>query len=277
MSYKPSQPRDLATLVPQSDRLVADVLAGRADRRQIFKRATRLGLGAPAIAALLATGPRGFLSASAQSGSLTIASDASDEAPRARLAGMVSAFQDSTGIDVTVDTTNHEDFKVQIRTFLASNNPPDVLTWFAGNRMRYFVELGLIEPVTDLWQSAGWEQNFPEGIKAVSKGADEEYYFVPSTYYSWEVWYRKSLFETAGIEAPPTTWDELLTASDKLIAADIKPFTLGSSQPWTTAAWFDYLNMRINGPRVPHLADGWQGVLHLARGQGSLLAVGRIA
>lgn len=187
MAYLPSRPRDLARpgdlsrpqdlglLVPQANRLVTDVMAGRLDRRQVFKRATMLGLGAPAIAALLAAGPRGFLNgASAQGGSLTIASDASDEAPRKRLAGMVEAFQTSTGVDVTVDTTNHEDFKVQIRTFLASDNPPDVLTWFAGNRMRYFVDLGLIEPVTDLWTSAGWEQNFPEGIKAVSKGADSE-------------------------------------------------------------------------------------------------------
>ncbi len=266
MAYLPSRPgdlsrpRDLGLLVPQADNLVTDVMAGRLDRRQVFKRATMLGLGAPAIAALLAAGPRGFLnSASAQGGSLTIASNASDEAPRQRLADMVEAFQSSTGVDVTVDTTNHEDFKVQIRTFLASDNTPDVLTWFAGNRMRYFVDLGLVEPVTDLWTSAGWETNFPEGIKAVSKGADSEYYFVPSTYYSWEIWYRKSLFEQAGIEAAPTTWDELLTASDKLLAVDIKPFTLGSSQPWTTAAWFDYLNMRINGPEFHiELMDGKQ-------------------
>lgn len=258
MSYQPSRPRDLRALFSKSDRLVDDVMKGRLDRRQVFERATKLGIGATGTAALLGAGPRGFLnSAGAQSTSLTVASNASDEAPRERLATLVEEFQSETGIEVTVDTTNHEDFKVQIRTFLASDSPPDVLTWFAGNRMRFFVNLGLVAPVTDLWQSAGWETSFPEGIKAVSQGADSEYYFVPATYYSWEIWYRKSLFEQAGIAAAPTTWEELLAASDSLTAVDIKPFALGSSQPWTTAAWFDYLNMRINGPEFHiSLMDG---------------------
>ena len=123
--------------------------------------------------------------------------------------------------------------------------------------MRYLVNLALVESITDLYQSAGWEASFPEGIKAASMGADEQYYFVPSTYYSWEIWYRKSLFEQAGIAAAPTTWDELLAACDALTGAGVRPFTLGSSQPWTTAAWFDYLNMRINGPECHiQLMDG---------------------
>ncbi|MCZ7544366.1 MAG: ABC transporter substrate-binding protein [Anaerolineae bacterium] len=60
--------------------------------------------------------------------------------------------------------------------------------------------------------------------------------------------YRPSLFEQAGITEEPETWDEFLAACDTLNAAGIRPITIGTRYPWTTAGWFDYLNMRVNGP-----------------------------
>ena len=72
-------------------------------------------------------------------------------------------------------------------------------------------------------------------------------YFLPTTYYWWAVYYRPSIYEEVGIE-PPQTWDELLTACDALNEAGYVPFTIGTKFRWTAAAWFDYLNMRINGP-----------------------------
>ncbi len=53
--------------------------------------------------------------------------------------------------------------------------------------------------------------------------------------------------QAAGVQ-PPTTWDELITACDTLNAAGIIPIAIGTKAPWTAAAWFDFLNMGINGP-----------------------------
>jgi multiple sugar transport system substrate-binding protein/raffinose/stachyose/melibiose transport system substrate-binding protein len=76
---------------------------------------------------------------------------------------------------------------------------------------------------------------------------DGEAYFLPSNWYWWAMFYRSSIFEEYGI-TPPETWDELLTTCDTLSANGVIPITIGTKFRWTAAAWFDYLNMRVNGP-----------------------------
>jgi len=45
------------------------------------------------------------------------------------------------------------------------------------------------------------------------------------------VFYNKDMFAANGIEVP-NTWDELIAASDKLLAAGIQPFSLGLKDGW---------------------------------------------
>jgi multiple sugar transport system substrate-binding protein/raffinose/stachyose/melibiose transport system substrate-binding protein len=142
---------------------------------------------------------------------------------------------------------NHEDFKQALRAYLVANPAPDVLNWFAGNRARFFIDLGLIADITDVWEEAGFTETYPPGIQALST-VDGKYYFLATSYYPWAIYYRPSLFEAAGIAAPPTTWDELLAACDSLNAAGMDPITIGTLFRWPWAGWFDYINMRLNGP-----------------------------
>lgn len=146
-------------------------------------------------------------------------------------------------VKVVVNTVDHESYKVQIRTWLPSN-PPDVATWFAGNRAGYFVEKGLIEPIDDLWQPIR-DQFAPATDAVVSfKGRA---YLLPTTYYNWGFYYRKDLFEKAGVKTPPADWSELLAAVQKLKAAGIQPITIGTKHGWPAAGWFDYLTLRLHG------------------------------
>ena len=229
----------------QLDQLIDGALTGRLSRRSIVRRAAALGLATPALGALLAARPS---LVGAQDGSVSLSSYSSDPEPRRRMEMTAEAFQSSSDVSVELNTVEHEAFKQAIRTYLASDDPPDVLTWFAGNRMRFFSDKGLLLPLDELYQEQGWEEKFPQGILEVSKGSDGAFYFVPTSYYHWGVYYRPSLFEQAGIEAPPETWEQFLGAIDALKEADLIPITIGTNQPWTAAAWFDYLNMRTNGP-----------------------------
>lgn len=188
---------------------------------------------------------------------LTFSSYASDPTPRAQMEETVKDFEAATGYKVELSTVNHEDFKQAIRTYLASDTPPDVMTWFAGNRARFFIEKGLIMDISDLWEREGWTKTYPKGLQELAKGKDGKFYFVPTSYYWWAIYYRPSLFEQAGVKAPIESWDELLDACDKFNAAGIAPITIGSKAPWTLAAWFDYINMRTNGPQFHiDLTDG---------------------
>ncbi len=140
----------------------------------------------------------------------------------------------------------HEDFKQAIRAYLVAEPAPDVMTWFAGNRARFFINKGLILDISDVWQKEGWNDNYPKGFRALSE-VNGKAYFLPTNWYWWAVFYRKSILEANKI-TPPQTFDELLTACDTLNKAGITPIAIGTKAPWTAAAWFDYLDMRTNGP-----------------------------
>lgn len=226
--------------------------------RSSLSRRRVLAGGAGAAAGLrLLSSPLARTAFAQDASIVNLASNAGDPEPRRRLALQIENFNGmQDDYNVEINTTAHEDFKQAIRTYLVSDNPPDVLTWFAGNRMRFFSNNGLLMPLDDLFEENGWDDAYPEGIRAVSKGSDGKYYFVPVSYYAWAVWYRPSMFQELGLE-PPTTWDDFLKVIDTVKDAGKVPITIGTQMPWTAAAWFDYLNMRVNGPEFHiSLMDG---------------------
>ena len=170
-----------------------------------------------------------------------------DPEPRRVDKELVQMFEEANPqIDVVHSIVAHEDFKQAIRAYLTASTPPDVMTWFAGNRARFFIDKGLIMDISDLWQSEGWNQSYPKGFRAMSS-VNGKQYFVPNSYYWWAIYYRKSTYEKLGLE-PPETGDEFWSICEKLKADGITPITIGTKYRWTAAAWFDYLNMRVNGP-----------------------------
>lgn len=178
---------------------------------------------------------------------LTVNTYTSDPAPRKAMQKLVEIYEENNpDVDVELNITAHEDFKKAIRVWLSSDNPPDVFSWFAGNRAKFFVDKGLVMPFTDVWEEENLDQKIPRAFKSISFFEDEAY-FLPHSYYWWAVYYRESIFEEYGLEEPQT-WEELLEVGETLKANGITPFAIGTKFKWTAAGWFDYLNMRINGP-----------------------------
>lgn len=170
-----------------------------------------------------------------------------DPKPREADMEIVRRFEEENpGAKVVHSIVAHEDFKQAIRAYLTASTPPDVLTWFAGNRARYFIDKGLIMDISDVWEEQGWNETYAKGWQAMSS-VDGKQYFLPTSWYWWAVYYRPSVFEKFGLEVPKT-WDEFTGVCDTLVANGVKPFTIGTKYRWTAAAWFDYFNMRINGP-----------------------------
>ncbi|MBB6478764.1 ABC transporter substrate-binding protein [Spirochaeta isovalerica] len=170
-----------------------------------------------------------------------------DPKPRAADEELVGMFEAANpGTTVVHSIVAHEDFKQAIRAYLSASTPPDVLTWFAGNRARFFIDKGLIMDISDVWEEQGWNDSYPKGFRAMSS-VDGKQYFLPTSWYWWGVYYRPSVFEKYNIEVPET-WDDLMVVCETLKSNGVTPFTIGTKYRWTAAAWFDYFNMRINGP-----------------------------
>ncbi|WP_423760255.1 ABC transporter substrate-binding protein [Burkholderia sp. NLJ2] len=181
---------------------------------------------------------------SASAGTLVLNSDTSDPAAKAAFEAIVKGFEaENPDVDVKMNTFDHEGYKTSIRNFLTAN-PPDVVTWYAGHRMAPFVDAGLFDDVTDLWTQNGLSEKLKTAADSMT--IDGKKWGIPYLYYQWGIYYRKDIFAKLGIQ-PPTTWKALLDACAKLKASGIVPFAIGTKQTWTTASWFDYLNLRVNG------------------------------
>ncbi len=185
------------------------------------------------------------LASTATARDLVMNANTSDPAQKQAMEDLIADFEAAyPEIDVKFNLYDHEAFKVAMRNFLVSD-APDLITWNAGNRMKVFVDLGLLEDVSDVWEAEGLYEKMPAVVGASS--VDGKQYGVPYAYYAWGFYYRKDLFDQAGITETPTTWEEFKEVGAQLTAAGITPVTIGTKNLWPTAGWFDFLNLRING------------------------------
>ncbi len=152
--------------------------------------------------------------------------------------------------------------------------PVDVAFWFAGAKLTKAKEVNLLRPLDAPTASTMAKKFAPATLKAVSY--ENQYYGVPLSYYQWGFFYKKSTFAKHGL-TPPKDWKEFQAVADKLKAAGIKPTQLGAKNGWPAMAWFDYLNMRMNGlefhrkllngtipftdPKVVKVFDTWKELL----------------
>ncbi len=176
------------------------------------------------------------------SGEVSIGSNYSDALPQQGLQAAVDALPNGD-VTASINEVDHNTFQENISTYL--QNPDDVIPWFAGFRMRFFADQGLLGDITDVWD-AGLNGLLGEGFKVASTGNDGKQYFVPWTYYIWGVYYRPSVFEENGW-TPPTNQDELLSLASDMQDAGITPFAFANDGNWPAMGTFDQLNFRLNG------------------------------
>lgn len=177
------------------------------------------------------------------SGDLKIFLDTSNPAPRATFEGLIAQFGEMHP-DLNIETTiiDREAYKTQIRNFLTAN-APDVASWYAGNRMLPYVEPGLFEDVSDLWEG---ELSEKLASTKTAMTIDGKQWGVPYSYYQWGVYYRQDIYNEYGL-TEPTNWEEFKANCQTLLDNGVKCFTIGTKFLWTAAGWFDYLNLRQNG------------------------------
>jgi multiple sugar transport system substrate-binding protein len=176
---------------------------------------------------------------------LVINANTSDPAPRAAWAAAVAGFQrENPDVEVKFNVYDHESYKRSIRNWLTGGSP-DVVFWFAGNRMRGFVERGLLADVSSLFTGEVRQSLHRPATDLVTVAGKQ--YGVPYSYYQIGFYFRRDLLERAGVASFPRDWAELVDACKKLKADGIDAFAIGSKDVWPAAAWFDYLDLRING------------------------------
>lgn len=148
-------------------------------------------------------------------------------------------------IKVNLLAVEQEQYKESFERWLKAEAHSDVMFWFGGERLNWFVSQGLIEPMDALWQRNRWSDIITTSGRSAAE-VSGQVYGLPIHYYNWGIYYNKSIFEKYGL-SEPQTWEQLLEVCKKLKSQGIIPITLGSKETWPVASWFDYLNLRLNG------------------------------
>ena len=173
-------------------------------------------------------------------GDLTFGSNFSNDKPKAALQALVDGFGNKD-VKVKVNTTDHNTFQDNISQYL--QQPDDIISWFAGYRMRYFAGKGLVGDISDVW---GKMDGLGDSFKKAATGDDGKQYFVPMYYYPWGVHYKKSVFADKGYKIP-VTWAEFLALCEKMKGDKITPLVAANDGKWPQMGMFDQINMRTNG------------------------------
>ncbi|BDZ62680.1 multiple sugar-binding protein [Demequina sediminis] len=138
-------------------------------------------------------------------------------------------------VTIEIEQIQNEDLqRTRIPTALQSGDAPDLFQQWGGGEMAAQAEAGYLMDLSDVL--ADDIERLGGGVAPWQVG--EVTYGLPYQFAVEGIWYRKSLFEQAGITAEPTTMDELADAVDKLKAADITPIAVGAADGWPAAHWW---------------------------------------
>ncbi|MEV5172331.1 extracellular solute-binding protein [Streptomyces flaveolus] len=237
------------------------------------------GLGAAGATALLSGCVTSTSSAKTSSkGPVTLQSNLSAPQAKAAMEDLVAAYAKKGEGRANLNTVAAETFRTQLPTYLTSANPPDVYTWYPGSVADTYAKKNLLLDLDDVWNASPDLKRYSKALNSLCTASSGKKVFVPTTYYWWGMFYRKSNFAKWGVSAP-NSWDEFLELCDKLKSKGVAPIGLGAggNTPWVASAWFDYLDIRINGaayhrqllagkhrfddPEVRKVFDRWQEVL----------------
>jgi alpha-glucoside transport system substrate-binding protein len=174
---------------------------------------------------------------------------------------MVKPFEEQTGI--TVEYEGSRDLNAILTTRVQGGNPPDLAGLPGPGQMAELARDGklvdlagvvdqqaLREQYAEDWIRLGTVENKLVGIfiKAALKGP---------------IWYNTKTFGQVSGGAPPRTWDELLTLSERIATGGTTPWCIGlesgAASGWPGTDWLENIVLRQAGPAV---YDQWhQGSL----------------
>lgn len=179
----------------------------------------------------------------------------SEEQYVAWLDEVIANFEaENPNIKIEIQKTSIDGFNQTVMTRFAAGDVPDLMS-FSSNDMNDMVPSGYILDISDCESIA----NYSEGMLDAFTAEDGAIYALPIANDFMCVTYNKAAYETAGIEAVPTTWTEFLDACQKLQAAGIVPIASGFAEQWvingTSQTTYCAQVLGNGGPNLASMVD----------------------
>ncbi len=130
--------------------------------------------------------------------------------------------------------------------FLLDSPPPDVMLLWDGILLRSAAEQGLLSDLADVWTESNFAESYGDQFHDLSR-IEGTPRLAPAGF-SWTgIYYNVEVFDRHGL-TPPANWEAFIHICDSLLAKGETPLSLAGQNSFISSLWFDYLNMRLNGP-----------------------------
>ncbi|MBU8791157.1 sugar ABC transporter substrate-binding protein [Oceanobacillus caeni] len=120
------------------------------------------------------------------------------------------------------------DLKTKLLQGVAGNELPDIVL-IDNPDHQSFAEAGVFADITDEVNEWGEADLYYEGPMA-SVMLDGKYYGIPNDSNALALYYNKDLFNEAGIDNPPKTWDELREVAKELTTSETKGLAIAGAK-----------------------------------------------
>ncbi|MBG6185365.1 multiple sugar transport system substrate-binding protein [Arthrobacter sp. CAN_A214] len=151
--------------------------------------------------------------------------------------GVVDDFEAANeGITVNLQIESWENLESVLQTKIQAGEAPDI---YNGGAFSAFASEGLLYPAEDVASEetiSDFQESFVE-----NESLEGTQYGLPLLASARALFYNQDLFDAAGVEAPPTTWEELHEAAEKITATGTPGYgmPLGSEEAQGEALiWF---------------------------------------
>lgn len=172
-----------------------------------------------------------------------------DEARGAAFLEVAAAFTEETGVKVEIIGTGEEDLDVAYETALLGGTEPHLVLINLFDRTTSWLENGAtidVAPYIDAWGLRESVSAEAIGEWATESGSVQGF---PYQGFAWPFWFNTSMLADAGVDAVPTTTDELIAAADALRANGAQPVVVGGSD-WSGQKMFMQIAQLYSGPDV---------------------------
>ncbi|GAA5105875.1 extracellular solute-binding protein [Alloalcanivorax gelatiniphagus] len=152
----------------------------------------------------------------------------------------VTAFEEESGIDVTIDTLDLQNMRSVLATQLRSGEGPDVFSWGSGPSFGgALAEAGLLMDLTPHYEEHGWEV-FDFAKERVT--TDGKIYGIPGELETIGLFYNQDVLDELGLE-PPESLDDLRAVSEAVREAGTIPMAAPDKEGWEGG---HYLSMALS-------------------------------
>ncbi|MEO1131482.1 MAG: ABC transporter substrate-binding protein [Cyanobacteria bacterium J06639_1] len=164
---------------------------------------------------------------------------------------VMQPFTDATGIEVIYEGTAN--FATLLPVRATAGNPPDLALFPQPGLMADLARQGELVPLTELIERSQLETAFAQTWLDLGTVDGELYGLWSRADVKSLVWYRPDVFEAEGY-AVPTTWDEMMALSDRLISEGKTPWCLGiesgAASGWVGTDWIEDIVLREGGTDI---------------------------